>query len=846
MLREYTSVTVSAAVALAVFAGQTATAQSGGADRAGPGLEEIVVTARKREESLQDVPLAVTAITAEDIVNRQVTSIDDVAKFAPGLVFAKTFGRATERPVVRGLASVLAGTNASVETGVSYFVDGVYYQGDIGSLDMNDVERVEVIRGPQSALYGRNTYSGAINFVTRRPSDQLTGGMNGTFDKDERQLSGRLSGRLSESLAGGLNFRYYDFEGQWKNELTGKTVGDENTVSFGGSLLFTPTEDLEVSLRLQHNRDDDGTRPLFFQSGELNNCYPGTRSFASYIRTGSSNTNQWYCGEVKALPIYLNDAPVTQPVTPLPGIPANFQSATGNVYGDLRQGAVFSGVKRDLDVAMLRMRWDIGGSGYSLVASGGVRDEDRLTGADSDHSAVNIIGANINGQQPQASGSSSDRDVFKDWSAELKIESPREARFRWLLGVYRFEWERKGYRLDFVSPQGQDNPQQIFEISNKAVFGSIEVDVTERLSASLEIRRADETKRQIDFGATATSTSSGRPNVQEGPTFVIYDSRTRGNDSWKSTTPRVTVDYKVNDDVTLFANYSKGYKPGGFNGSTAIVANRPTDESFKQEESLNYELGMKSTWMDRRVLLNVSVFKMKVDDMQLTTPVNNPVSGAITSLSTNQGDGEIKGIELESRFAATEELTLGFNYALADTRFTSGCDDFQFNITSGGGILNPTNPSDPTRNLNGKGSCSIAGHPFPLAAKHTAAATADFARPVFGGDYRLYVNTDLSYSSKRNVQVHNTAYTGAATLLGARIGLETDRWKAGLYARNLLNEDSAVGATRWLHTYMIGIPGVTLKPGLPPTSVASYSLPRGIFGTLRRERQVGLEANYKF
>jgi len=148
--------------------------------------------------------------------------------------------------------------------------------------------------------------------------------------------------------------------------------------------------------------------------------------------------------------------------------------------------------------------------------------------------------------------------------------------------------------------------------------------------------------------------------------------------------------------------------------------------------------------------------------------------------------------------------------------------------------------------LNGKGDCSIVGHAFPLAAKHTGSLTADYSRPVFGGDYRLFINSDLSYSSKRNVQVHNVAYTGAASLLGARIGIETDSWKVGVYGRNLLNEDSVVGATRWLHTYLIGIPGVSLKPGLPPTSVASYSLPRGIFGTLRRERQVGIEASYKF
>jgi outer membrane receptor protein involved in Fe transport len=378
------------------------------------------------------------------------------------------------------------------------------------------------------------------------------------------------------------------------------------------------------------------------------------------------------------------------------------------------------------------------------------------------------------------------------------------------------------------------------------------------------MRSATERKGQREFGdllptrPPAPASPCPNPNTagityqnrQAGPVGLCYDSAQSGRDEWKSTTPRATVDFKLNEDVTLFAIWAKGYKPGGFNGLTALTNGRPLDESFKQEESVNYEIGMKSQLMDRRVMLNVSLFKMTIDDIQLTTPIANATTGAVTSISTNQGDGEIKGVEIESRFAATDDLTLGFTYALADTEFTSGCDDFQWNLTSGGGVFNPANPTDPARNLNGRGSCSIAGNPFPLAAKHTGSITADYSRPVFGGDYRLYVNSDLSYTGKKNVQVHNTAYTGSALLMGARVGIETDSWKVGLYGRNLLDETSAVGATRWLHGYLLGfegpVPAATLDPGLPPTSVAAYSLPRGIFGTLRRESQIGLELSYKF
>jgi outer membrane receptor protein involved in Fe transport len=829
---------------VAALAGQPTFAQSNAAEARGPTLEEVVVTARKREESLQDVPLPVTALSAADIANRQVTSLDDVAKFTPGLVFSKVFGRATERPVVRGLASVLAGTNASVETGAAYFVDGIYYQGAIQSLDMNDVERVEVIRGPQSALYGRNTYSGAINFVTKRIGDTTTGSASASFDTDERNISARVAGRLTDWLAGSVNGRYYDFDGQHVNQLTGRNVGDESSNSFGVNLDITPTETTELRLRYQSTRDRDGTRPIFFQSGGDNNCFPGTRSLGSYNSTSTDNPNQWFCGEVRPGLVYLNDAPVTRPGPPVIGIPSTLRGqAPGSLIYDTRQGVPFSGVHRDAEFASAGFRWDIMGSGYNLVLNGGWRDEDLKTGADSDHSSVNIIGANVNGIQPIATGGSSTLDTFNDWSSELRIESPQEDRLRWMVGIYHYEWENKIYRIDFASLGGQDRPYQLSDIINTGYFGSIGFDFTDRLSASLEIRRAEERKGQIDWTQVV--------NNQAGPTAAAtYDSSLRGNDEWKSTTPRATVDFKLNEDITLYAIYAKGYKPGGFNGAVAISNGRPADESFLQEESVNYELGMKSQWFDRRLVLNVGVFKMKIDDMQLTTPITNSV-GAVTSIATNQGDGEITGLEIESRYAVTDNFTVGFTYALADTEFTTGIDDFQWQITSGGGIFNPANPTDPARNLNGRGNASIAGNPFPLAAKHTASLTGDYSRPVFGGDYRLYVNTDLSYTSKKNVQVHNTAYTGSALLAGARIGIETDSWRVGLYGRNLLNEDSLPGATRWLHSYLFGVPATagpaaTLDPGLPSTAVAAYSLPRGIFGTLRRERQIGLELNYKF
>ena len=186
----------------------------------------------------------------------------------------------------------------------------------------------------------------SLAFVTRRPDDQLKTNVSGSFDADERAVSGRVSGRMSDWVSGSLSARYNDFDGQWKNELTGKTIGGESSVSFNGTLNVTPSENVEFNLRVAHNRDRDATRPLFFISGGDNNCFPGTRSLGSYNSTSTDNRNQYYCGEVTARPIYLNDAPVTQPITLVSGIPTTLKvSSTGGVY-DTRKGVAFSGVNR--------------------------------------------------------------------------------------------------------------------------------------------------------------------------------------------------------------------------------------------------------------------------------------------------------------------------------------------------------------------------------------------------------------------------------------------------------------------------------------------------------------------
>jgi outer membrane receptor protein involved in Fe transport len=162
------------------------------------GLQEIVITARKFQETLSDAPVSVSAVTSDSINELGLNSIEDFARQATGLSFSQAFGRSTDRPVIRGQSNVLAGVQAGVETGAAFFVDGVYYQGDIQGFDPQSIERVEIIKGPQSALYGRNTYAGAINYITKDPSEKFSiGGRAGWRSGRKSKPPCRCRGRSS-------------------------------------------------------------------------------------------------------------------------------------------------------------------------------------------------------------------------------------------------------------------------------------------------------------------------------------------------------------------------------------------------------------------------------------------------------------------------------------------------------------------------------------------------------------------------------------------------------------------------------------------------------------------------
>lgn len=783
-------------------------------------VEEIIVTARKIQESLNDAPVAVSAFTDAAMEELDINSVEDIARFTPGLSFSKAFGRATERPVVRGQGNILAGVQFGVESGVAYFVDGMYYAGDIQSLDMSNVERVEVIRGPQSALYGRNTYSGAINFVTRSVGAETEARVRVRGLEDgEYEVVGSLGGQLIDDvLSARVALRSYSFDGQWTNLVTGKTVGSEETNSVNLSVEWNPSDALAIRLRGQYQQDDDGTRAFFLQPATENNCYPGYRSLAYWPLVENNNPNQFFCGEIKARPIMLNDGPDADGVpNVLPGIGPDsifsnlaglpFLPPIGELYS-LDPGVVFSGVDRELAVFGAAASYDME-SGHALSVQTSFREEERASGSDSDHGPTNFFFSAAATESFFGNTSVSD---YSESAVEVRLDSPADSRLRWTLGAFYYDYEQD--QSDLIPGGTNDDGTDNF-ITNVAGFGSLALDISEQLTATAELRYADEKKDQQDLNADG--------QLEFG-----------GSTSFTSLAPRLTVDYRMNEGTLVYGIYSEGIKPGGLNGANGLSVGSP---AYQEEESQNVELGVKTSLMDGRVQLNASLFFSDISQYQLTTPVANP-QGVLNSIVTNQADGQVLGAEIDLVTQLTETIRAGVTYALADSEFTSGCDEFQWTLTSGGGKFQGAAAG--SLNPSGMGDCSVKGHQFPMGSKHQASGYIDWSMPMASLGLEIFANVNVTYESKRYTQLHFSSYAGDATLFGGRAGVRGDNWHLAVVGRNLSDEDSIILATRWLQSPFITAVSRNVAP-----ATADRGMPRAFFAAPRRERQIGLEFNYR-
>ena len=299
----------------------------------------IIVTARKQEENLQDVPISVTALTSEAIDDKLIFNTTDVAAFTPGFQFNQAFGRDGDRPVIRGASNILI-----AEGKVGIFVDGAPLVGDTSGLDLSAVERIEVIKGPQSSVFGRGTLSGAINYVMKAPTDDFSGKLEATVGnygnlEGYAQIAGALP--IIPNLRGIASIKGYSFDGDYRNvAVNDGKLNAQQTTSFNTALYWDPIDDLAVRARFIWSRDEDGHFAIQQRGSAPNNCF--------------LNTRPYFCGTI----------------------------TTPKVYGLNTDQMLLPGVERDTVRTILDADWNIMGSGYSLSVQYSNAQQEEAGGVD--------------------------------------------------------------------------------------------------------------------------------------------------------------------------------------------------------------------------------------------------------------------------------------------------------------------------------------------------------------------------------------------------------------------------------------------------------------------------------
>lgn len=798
-------------------------------------IEEIVVLARKREENVQDVPLAVTAISSTMIEQLNLRNLDDIAKVTAGLQFDPEFNRTSNRPVIRGQANILP----SAGSGVSYFIDGVYITGSINDYDISDIERIEVVKGPQSALYGRNTYSGAINIVTQSPGSQFSGRVRASVTDDEAtEFSATLKGPITDSLSAGVTVRSYQLDDAFRNALDNTSIGLEESTSASVYAVYEPNDMIRARFRAYYNETRDGQPALWGQPHSENNCFQDNGAY--YLGVG-----RYFCGTIEPR----------------------------EILSDWREQAPDAANDNDTFQTSLAIDWNINDR-LTLTSITGYNEVDSTFITEADYGPTSFQ-TPVFSRFPFPPGQPAppfsfayvgggvidftfaDSDEQEDFSQELRLDYQTE-RFEILGGLYYFSQENRGspartlpanafdlaiqhYSVDTAAREaancaanpicnfafplfgppteiGVPNDSSIGDIKNIAVFGFISYDLTDRTSLTVEARWAEE---EIDIY------SRGQTNTQlpDGSVIPGDVTLTSAEETFDSFNPRITIDHKVTDDTMIYALFASGNKPGGFNSATAIRGGLPT---YDEEEVDSIELGTKNTLAEGRVTANVAMFFNQIDGYQLTQNVRvglNP-----TSATVNAGDADIFGAEIEVSARPTDWLSLMFNYAYTDTEFTNGTDEnlgLLLDVADDGSANCSTGDQFP--DIDGCQSLfgDITGKEIPRAARHQMFVDAEI-NGILGTAtaWDWFLGASYSYESAKYVQVANFADYGEASLLNFRAGVGNDTWLFTIFGRNLLGEDSSPLGLRYAD--------------------GGDSFKRSFVGTTRRDTHWGITATVNF
>lgn len=604
----------STAVLLSLCAVSPAAAQDEGAGEEAFVIEEIVVTAQKREQSVNDIGIAIDVFTGRELERRRATKLTDIAFHSPNLSIHGPFGEYGYPEIT------IRGVNADNFTEISpqsagVYVDGIYLSSPpLLAFQMLDVERVEVLKGPQGTLYGRNTVGGAVNFISRKPTFEPSGYVKAGYGRYQRSdFEGAFGGPISDTMAGRFSAKLIQQRGgPLFNTVTGEEGGEIDQIFWRGQLLIVPNDDLEVLLKVHGGNDNS-------------DIWPFAQIAAASAPGGGPICPEFLAGSIEAANANCVD----------------FQGYS-DTDGDPYTNALSFFGSHDNQTVGISAQVVAGLGELTLTSVTGYDEFDRFEELDEDAGPFTII------------DTVRTSDV-RQFSQELRLSSDDADRLSWIGGLYYSEDTITGdpsFRSDFTEWFGA----VIADFSELAtdtwaVFGQADFALTDsvRLTAGLRY-----TSVERDYVYSEVFTPTG------GPDFVTSLANDLEEEEWSG---RLGIDFEPYDDLLLYASVSRGFNAGTFNAF--FLSGPEAIEPTEAETVIAYEAGVKASLAGRRLQVNGSVFFYDYDDIQLTAVENR--TGVEAPFLTNAEGATITGGELEVFWRPTDMLDFRLGVGFLDT-----------------------------------------------------------------------------------------------------------------------------------------------------------------------------------
>ncbi|MDR7102864.1 TonB-dependent receptor [Croceicoccus sp. BE223] len=762
-----------------------------GASDASP---EIFVTARRRQETSQDVPLAISVIGGEHIDNTGSFNVGRLQQLTPTLQFYSSNPR-NSAANIRGLGAPFGLTNDGIEQGVGIYVDDVYYSRAASStFDFLDVAQIEVLRGPQGTLYGKNTTAGAINITTRAPTFDFKGRAEVTIGNlGFKQAKAAVSGPLSDTVAARFALSSTSRQGTIFNVASGNRINEQDNLGLRGQLLWRPTETVDVTLAGDFSRQDT-------------ECC-GT----VYVRTGSTqrSLNRQYAALTSALGYTVVS---TNPFDRLTDIDADLNA--GNTLGG----------------ASLRVKWEVGAGTFTSVTAW--RFWDWKPENDRDFTGLPIVTRSQNPSQQD------------QYTQELRYSQSGDA-LDFVIGAFGYHQRIDTQGLEQHGPASSrwninpSNPlsndpsvlagltaynTQALSNTSAALYGQVSWKVTDAFTIQPGIRLNYDKKkglydRQV-FDGQGNPVLLGQTGAMKAAQLAIFSPqsyRPSGSD-WNFSYD-VTASYKLAQDVLAYATYAKTFKSFGINqngvpndasGVPALAA-----QTIKPESLNHYEVGVKAQFLDRRATLNLSAFRTEIANYQ--AQVTNGQFGTVRGYLANAEKVRTQGVEADFSLRPSQRFNLYLNGAYTDATYRKFEDAPCPPELSGGGsgavIGAPGAPG-----TNSPAFCDISGQRLPGVSKWSFSYGAEYNRPaaVLGQDGAVYLGVDGNYRSRWSSNPSPSAYTWVKgyALTNVRAGFRTDAgfeiygWVRNAFDVKYFDELNVPGGNTGL---------ITGKPGDPRT-----------------------------